>query len=561
MFGRRSTTVAELAPSEHPRTIGALGAWALAMGGSNQSLFLIGALMLSQGTAAVPLLIVGLLLAWAATPGWIELVLMWPKRVGGISATCAEAFRPYSPVLANLTGTCYWWGWVPTCGLTAILAASALHQWYLPFVPVPLLATLVVLAVAAVNLMGVKWTTRVAIPIVMQEEVGRAAVALDGAREGLRAAESALKRNVGQQAAVAREGQSALESRDRGELLAQVSRTLRDVLGVHAGGLVSYDAARLPVLLTDDGRHRLGARLSTPIAVDASETVPEPLMVEAWNGHGQADVPAPLRAFAAVSGICIPVHADDALFGALCVYETVPRDFRPDEVDFVRVLASVLVDAIARSRTEEVRHRAMHDPLTELPNRNLFVDRLDHALAACERSGLTVAVLFLDLDQFKLVNDSLDHSAGDQLLRDVGARLAGSLRPGDTVARFGGDEFLVICARLESVTQAMALAERTIAALARPFVLNGVQHGVRGSIGIAVAEGQRRASADLVREADAAMYRAKERGRGGFEVYDDVMRARATDRLRIENELRRALSDHELRVHYQPSSASRAAAW
>ena len=121
-----------LAVPPHPRTIGWLGTTALAMGGSNQSLFLIGALILGQGSAAMPLLILGLLLSWAAAPGWIELILMWPNRVGGIAASCAEAFRPYSPVLANLTGFCYWWGWVPTCGLTAILSATAITDWYLP---------------------------------------------------------------------------------------------------------------------------------------------------------------------------------------------------------------------------------------------------------------------------------------------------------------------------------------------------------------------------------------------------------------------------------------------
>src|SRR5229473_1523971 len=157
--GKRS----EAAPP-HPRTIGWIGTTALAMGGSNQSLFLIGALFLTQGSAAVPLLILGLLLSWAAAPGWTELVLMWPNRVGGIAATCAEAFRPYSPVLANLTGVCYWWGWVPTCGLTAILSATAIHEWYLPMVPVPLLATGVVLLFTIVNLCGVRWVTRLAIP-------------------------------------------------------------------------------------------------------------------------------------------------------------------------------------------------------------------------------------------------------------------------------------------------------------------------------------------------------------------------------------------------------------
>ncbi len=149
----------------HPRTIGWIGTTALAMGGSNQSLFLIGALFLSQGSAAVPLLIVGLLLSWAAAFGWTELILMFPNRVGGIAATCAEAFRPYSPVLANLTGVCYWWGWVPTCGLTAILSATAIAEWYLPSAPIPLLAIFLVVLFTVVNLCGVRWVTRLAIPI------------------------------------------------------------------------------------------------------------------------------------------------------------------------------------------------------------------------------------------------------------------------------------------------------------------------------------------------------------------------------------------------------------
>jgi len=135
------------------------------MGGSNQSLFLLGALVASQGSAAVPLLIVGLLLSYAAAFGWTELVLMFPDRVGGIAASCAEAFRPYSPVLSTLTGVCYWWGWVPTCGLTAILSASAITQWYLPNVPVPPLAVGLVLVFTLVNLAGVRWVTRLAIPI------------------------------------------------------------------------------------------------------------------------------------------------------------------------------------------------------------------------------------------------------------------------------------------------------------------------------------------------------------------------------------------------------------
>ena len=155
----------------HPRRIGWIGTTALAMGGSNQSLFLITALFVGQdvisgqGSAAVPLLIIGLLLSWAAAPGWLELVMMYPTRVGGIAATCSQAFKPYSPILANLTGVCYWWGWVPTCGLTALLSSAAIHEWYLPGIPVPLMACGIVLLFTGVNLMGVQWAARLAIPI------------------------------------------------------------------------------------------------------------------------------------------------------------------------------------------------------------------------------------------------------------------------------------------------------------------------------------------------------------------------------------------------------------
>src|ERR1700747_3153378 len=158
-------------PRSHPRTIGWFGTTAVAVGGINQSLFLLGALfvgqgaILGQGSAAVPLLILGLLLSWAAAPGWTELVLIYPNRVGGIAAPCAEAFRPYSAVLANLTGVCYWWGWVPTCGLTALLSAAALHEWYLPGVPVTLLAVCIVVGFTLVNLAGVRWATRLAVLI------------------------------------------------------------------------------------------------------------------------------------------------------------------------------------------------------------------------------------------------------------------------------------------------------------------------------------------------------------------------------------------------------------
>jgi two-component system, sensor histidine kinase len=154
----------------HPRTIGWLGTTALALGGCNTSLFLIGALIVGQGspgqgTAAIPLLAVGMLLSWFAVPGWTELILMWPNRVGGIAATCGEAFRPYAPVLGNLTGMSYWWGWIPACGLSALTAASAISTWFLPGAPVPLLACLLIAGFVAINLLGVTWAAKTALLI------------------------------------------------------------------------------------------------------------------------------------------------------------------------------------------------------------------------------------------------------------------------------------------------------------------------------------------------------------------------------------------------------------
>lgn len=158
----------------HPRSLGWSGVTAMAMGGSNQSLFLLAGLVATQGGAAIPLLAIGLLLSLAAAPGWTELTLMWPDRVGGIAATCAEAFRRYSPVLSNLTGVCYWWGWVPTCGLTAILAAQALHDWYLPGVPVTPMAVVIVVAFTVLNLLGVGRVAR----LVQLIALGSASLAL-----------------------------------------------------------------------------------------------------------------------------------------------------------------------------------------------------------------------------------------------------------------------------------------------------------------------------------------------------------------------------------------------
>jgi diguanylate cyclase (GGDEF)-like protein/PAS domain S-box-containing protein len=237
--------------------------------------------------------------------------------------------------------------------------------------------------------------------------------------------------------------------------------------------------------------------------------------------------------------------------GQLRWLETTTRAVRDEAA--VRELVSVTRDISERKEAElELSHAALHDSLTGLPNRALFLDRLGLALRRTERRSGSVAVLFGDLDRFKIVNDSLGHDAGDRLLVDVAKRIAAALRPADTVARFGGDEFTILCEDIAGEIEAATIAQRIVDVFREPFVLEDGEVFLAISLGIAIARGDDDRAADLIRDADAAMYRAKERGKGRYEIFDEAMRADAVARLETESALRRALDRNELRLHYQP---------
>ncbi len=205
-----------------------------------------------------------------------------------------------------------------------------------------------------------------------------------------------------------------------------------------------------------------------------------------------------------------------------------------------------------RELEEELTRQAFSDSLTGLPNRALFQDRLRHALAAARRHEQEVAVIFLDLDGFKVINDSLGHHAGDALLVAVAARLLRTVRPSDTVARFGGDEFAVLAVGENGLTTAAVMAERLLQALAEPVSVEGRDVFIMASAGVALSDGVLAGPADLLRRADIALYRAKGAGKGRVTVFDGSMEAAVAGRLNLETDLRRALERNEFHLVYQP---------
>ncbi|HEX2416035.1 MAG TPA: EAL domain-containing protein [Thermoleophilaceae bacterium] len=213
----------------------------------------------------------------------------------------------------------------------------------------------------------------------------------------------------------------------------------------------------------------------------------------------------------------------------------------------------VFLDVTDRKRMEsELERLALYDALTGLPNRALFTDRLRHALGRRERST-TTAIYFLDVDRFKRINDSLGHGAGDEVLREVARRLKSALRPDDTVARFGGDEFTILCESVGGVLEAVSVADRLQQPLSDPIRAGGADLRLSASIGVALAEaGELPDGARLIENADAAMYRAKERGGARAELFDLGMRERAVEAMTVEQELQRGLGRGELRLFYQP---------
>ena len=372
--------------------------------------------------------------------------------------------------------------------------------------------------------------------------------------EAVSPADERLAERLRQHAAIADLGRKALA---RGT-------DLRDLISLAVesvtAALSRVDAAGVGELLPGGERfraHEMGPNLpgsEFPVAGSMLKRVLDGGAPLVLVDDGDARFPSHLRESGFVTVASVPIAVEDAPFGALAAFARQVTAFSDDDLHFLRAIANILAEAVRRERADaEFRREAMRDVVTGLPNRQLLADRLEQAIASAQRSGSRVGVLFVDLDRFKVVNDSLGHEAGDAVLRLVAERLRAAVRASDTVARFGGDEFVIVAPALEHEGGVERIAKAVLDVLAEPMLIGDRWLHMRASVGVTLsaAHGGAVDTRALIREADAAMYRAKALGHHRYEVHD-AADTEIVDALEIEQGLRDALAAGELRLAFQP---------
>jgi diguanylate cyclase (GGDEF)-like protein len=374
-----------------------------------------------------------------------------------------------------------------------------------------------------------------------------------------RAADGSRRRQAVQHALLAQFGQFALENPPIDELITQAVEIVRSGLGVslcrllrtgpdeqtliHAAGC-GWDEAwvlaqRFDVVVETEDRFILGARESIVVADFSCERRFRPSPIQVVHGVRSA--------------VEVLICGSAGTYGVIGAYAQEPGRFDAASANFLQSVSNTLAAFIERKATDDrLSYMAQFDSLTGLPNRSMYLDRLGHTLIEAARDKLPVAVLFVDIDRFKVINDTLGHSAGDALLVKIAERLLASVRLGDTIGRLSGDEFAIALAHLAQEDHAGLVVQKIVREMAEPFVIDGRSIYVSASVGVSMYPSDGTEPDLLLKNADTAMYRAKQSGRNAYQFYLPEMQIRATERLRLETQLRGALDRGEYLLYYQP---------
>jgi diguanylate cyclase (GGDEF)-like protein len=366
-----------------------------------------------------------------------------------------------------------------------------------------------------------------------------------------RRAEAALRESEGRFRSLAGFGQTALVNTQAAELVRQAARAIFDALRAEAVAYVDNEPGSSSLVLREIVADAASGVLRAPIDCAADDPIMRAMSGELVLTQG-ARLPFPwageLR-----SALLVPVRADGEVRGVLCACCRPADAFGLEQVNFVQATSSVLSTALQRIDSEaRLAYLAQFDPLTGLPNRALLADRFSQMIVHAKRRSSPVAVLFIDLDGFKAVNDTLGHAGGDRLLKEVAARLQSAVRSEDTVARISGDEFAIVLPDLARPDDAGLVAQKVIESLARSIEVQGSEIFVTASVGIAAFPADGLDADTLIGAADAAMYRAKQTGRNAYQFFTAEINQRSRARVQLGGELRKALEREEFALYYQP---------